>query len=406
MSDITISAVMAKVKTLLFTPPKADGNDGELTLDNQWRLRVVDSLGGATLAAILAALNSIIKAVSAAYNVGDKGATSMAVRHDAHTSLAALTDEYIPFTTNPTGDLYTDLSAIRGTAVDTAAGAKSAGTQRVTLASDDVVTNFHSVANPWDWYSTNCGDFTATPTVAGTTITLSVTSLGGKAIDAGMLANAKCFVYQALTGKVVRVYFDNVNWVVATGVLDTASCTGHVTFAANDVVQLSIPGSMKSYDPGSDTTKTTEQASLDGLVLENPLINGTFAGATSPGIACPSTSGFAMFGYGLFSFSGSFICAAGGTFTLSVWGSNVDTPGSIPTGGVPGASGSGWNLLPFYNPATDSFCQYISFTASATEQPFAGTLCKEDCNYKLLTFFILTPSDTNTTKLSYRCRAI
>lgn len=81
-------------------------------------------------------LAGTIKAEDAAHSSGDKGIMHLAVRNDTRSALAGTDGDYIPLTTNSLGDTRTEIASLAGTVVDTNSGTKSAGTMRVVLATD------------------------------------------------------------------------------------------------------------------------------------------------------------------------------------------------------------------------------------------------------------------------------
>jgi len=101
------------------------------------------------------------KAEDAVHTSGDVGVMGLAVRRDADTSLVGTDGDYAPLQVNATGSLKTAITAGVVTTVSTVTnvsqqggvaialntGARAAGVQRVTIATDDIVQTVGSVAS-------------------------------------------------------------------------------------------------------------------------------------------------------------------------------------------------------------------------------------------------------------------
>jgi hypothetical protein len=169
------------------------------------------------------------KAEDASHTSGDVGVMMLAVRNDTGAALAGTTGDYIPLTTDPNGNLR----------VATGSGGAAGGGNNT--------------------YSTEQGDFTATPTNATFSIVLSVDSIGGSAITAANFANGilKIVDVSLTPDEYKTVTLDKFTWTAATKTLDITNCTGAFTLGTGDVVSLTLTGPDKMRDSATDSQKTS-----------------------------------------------------------------------------------------------------------------------------------------------------
>jgi len=141
-----------------------DGTDGVLVnlgANNDVTVNAHD-VGSITTAVVPGtAATNLGKAEDAVHTSGDVGVMGLAVRRDADTSLVGTDGDYAPLQVNATGSLktaitagvvttvstVTNLSQMGGVAIALNTGARSTGTQRVTIATDDIVQSVGSVAS-------------------------------------------------------------------------------------------------------------------------------------------------------------------------------------------------------------------------------------------------------------------
>lgn len=76
------------------------------------------------------------KAEDSAHSGGEHGIMALAVRNDVLAALAGTDGDYAPLQVSDTGALYADISELAGNAIALNNGAATAGTLRVTIASD------------------------------------------------------------------------------------------------------------------------------------------------------------------------------------------------------------------------------------------------------------------------------
>lgn len=129
------------------TPVLTDGSATTQPISGTITANAGTNLNTSALA-LDATLAAISKAEDAAHSSGDKGVMSLAVRNDTRGALAGTDGDYIPVTTNASGDLRTETSSLAGTAIDTNSGSKSAGTQRVVLATDQPALSSKLLVTP------------------------------------------------------------------------------------------------------------------------------------------------------------------------------------------------------------------------------------------------------------------
>lgn len=89
-------------------------------------------------------------AEDSAHSSGEFGVMMLGVRNDAGTSLVGTDGDYAPLQVNSSGMLNINYDMIRDTAPDVNAGAASAGTPRMILASDDPAVVSLAVMDDWD----------------------------------------------------------------------------------------------------------------------------------------------------------------------------------------------------------------------------------------------------------------
>jgi len=89
-------------------------------------------------------------AEDAAHSSGDQGSFMLAVRNDAGTSLVDTDGDYAPLQVNAFGMLNVNYDMIRDVAPDVNTGALSAGTPRMTLATDDPAVTSLAIVDDWD----------------------------------------------------------------------------------------------------------------------------------------------------------------------------------------------------------------------------------------------------------------
>ena len=180
-------------------------------------------------------------------------------------------------TTAITGTLKTAVDAV------TTALTTTISTALALLHTDEasllLQAQFNAYINGWNTYSTTLGDFTATPTAGGGVITLSVDSVGGQAIDTGMIQAGRLVIYDTSASRWKFVTLDAFTWVFATKVLTITDCTGYFALAADDVVRLAIIGPMRAYN-GSQQALDCAITNYPGQSpVPTPLVNTTNVGA-------------------------------------------------------------------------------------------------------------------------------
>lgn len=157
-------------------------------------------------------------------------------------------------TTVSTVSVVTNLSQLGGQAIAMGTGVRSAGTQRVTIATDDVVPASQSGT----WNITNISGSVSLPTGAATEITLS--SLDGKVTacntSAVVLSSGTVTSLTQMNGQAIAM---------GTGVRSAG--TQRVTIATDDVVPASQSGTW-TVQPGN-TANTTPW-----LVSQTPATTG------------------------------------------------------------------------------------------------------------------------------------
>ncbi len=186
------------------------------------------------------------KAVDGAAGATDTGVLALAVRDDALTTLTPVDNDYTQLRVTSTGRLWTsavidtalpagsnsignigtvstvtNLSQLGGTAIAMNSGARSAGTQRVTIATDDVVTIAQATAANLNATVTGTVELGATSlaalenisvTVPGTVDlgTVSLTALETITVEQALAGNFNTKVHGAVT-TAVPAYTDGTN---------------------------------------------------------------------------------------------------------------------------------------------------------------------------------------------------
>ena len=151
-----------------------DDGGGSLTVDGTVAVSGTVPVSAAALplpagAATEATLAAAVKDEDAAHASGDKGVMALGVRNDSNAARTSADGDYGALALDSAGRAKTELGTIAGTAVDVNSGAKSAGTQRVVLATDQ----------PQLTAALKVDGSAVTQPVSGT-----VTVAGGKAEDA------------------------------------------------------------------------------------------------------------------------------------------------------------------------------------------------------------------------------
>jgi hypothetical protein len=232
------------------------------------------------------------KAEDAAHASGDTGVMMLAVRNDAGTVLAGTDGDYIPLTTDPNGSLR----------VATGSGGSAGGGNNT--------------------YSTEQGDFTATVTNASNAIVLSVDSIGGVALTTANFANGILKVQDvSLTPDEWKtITLDKFTWTPGTKTLDTAGCTGAFTFGTGDVVSLVITGSDKMRDATNDAMRNVPIRDLSDQNVVQTVVDTT---NVATGTYYPSSSGQSTGGYRDLTTTGQLIDGVAETTTLTIEVSNI-----------------------------------------------------------------------------------
>jgi hypothetical protein len=114
--------------------------DSVITVLNDTTMAVLETNSGAiktAVEAIRAIVDSTKYNEDAAHVTGDDGVFVLGVRNDGGASLVGTDGDYAPFSLNAYGLLNINYDMIRDVAPDVNAGVLSAGTPRVTIATDD-----------------------------------------------------------------------------------------------------------------------------------------------------------------------------------------------------------------------------------------------------------------------------
>lgn len=88
---------------------------------------------------VLSAPSASSLAEDSAHTSGDAGTMTLAVRNDTLASLVDADGDYAPLQVDSEGSIYVNVARLNGMQPALGAGAVSAGTQRVTVATDDTV---------------------------------------------------------------------------------------------------------------------------------------------------------------------------------------------------------------------------------------------------------------------------
>lgn len=235
-----------------------------------------------------------VMAEDSAHSSGDTGIMLMAVRNDSGTALAGNSGDYIPITTDANGNVR----------VATGSGGSAGGGNNT--------------------YSTEQGDFTATPMNGTYSIVLSVDSIGGVAITAANLANGilKIMDVSLTPDEYKTVTLDKFTWTAATKTIDITNCTGAFTLGTGDVVSLTLTGPDKMRDSSTDAQRTSAIRDMSDQYVSETLIDTTNVAAATN--YYPSSSGVSMDGYKNLSIQG--LTSGGVTTTIEVTNDDAASP--------------------------------------------------------------------------------
>lgn len=177
----TGAMVMGSVTTA--EPSYSTGNINPLSLDVAGRLRVfaanssisdlsatVAQTGTWNIAQITGSVTpgggaaNLGKFEDAAHTTGDLGVMALGVRNDTPSSLAGASGDYMPYTMDSLGKVWTnvDHTLINGVAVSTGNGVAGTGVQRVTIASDNTAFSVNSNPTPSGAAAQACTNATST----------------------------------------------------------------------------------------------------------------------------------------------------------------------------------------------------------------------------------------------------
>lgn len=231
-------------------------------------------------------------------------------------------------------------------------------------------------------------DFTAT---YATTSTLTIT--GAPFI----LDDSNCYIHSIVVNNSSHVWTKYVNG--HNGISMYWSSTGTITilnngvayaaFAAGDLAyRVAITQQKKSYDPSTDTDKTTEQAALNTKYVADSIIDTT---NQATGLAYyPSASGMSHDGFKDLSLTGQFICASG---TITAW-LEVTNDEVAATG----------DFRKIY--AYDAMNGMVVNQLSLTNGTLNYALEYKDINYSFVRVAVYPTSATNTIIVKMRRKAL
>jgi hypothetical protein len=293
-------------------------------------------------------------AEDAAHTTGDYGVMLLAVRNDSGTALAGTTGDYIPITTDSNGNLR----------VATGSGGSAGGGNNT--------------------YSTEQGDFTATPTDSTYSIVLSVDSIGGQAITAANLANGilKIMDVSLTPDEYKTVTLDKFTWTAATKTIDITNCTGAFTLGTGDVISLTLTGPDKMRDSGTDAQRTSPIRDLsDQHVSREEVVNTT-------NVATGTYYYGTMDGYEDLSFAGTLIDGAGETTTLTLDVSNVG-----------GTTAADWMQVYFRDDKNNT---NVNSMAATNETKYFACSAPGIGSFSDYRYLITTSASTNTVKITQK----
>jgi hypothetical protein len=192
----------------LASSTSADGDYASFKTNNLGELYVKDSSANTTLSSILSEIQSITHAEDTAHTSGDAGVMSLAVRNDTGAVLAGTDGDYIPLTTDASGNLrITGTVSISGTfAEDSAHTSGDSGMHSLAVRKDALASNVSADGDYASFIQWSEGSLKTVDmpniSILGTAVTVTDTAT---ALPASALANRRLAIIQNRGSKSIFV---------------------------------------------------------------------------------------------------------------------------------------------------------------------------------------------------------